>query len=202
MPSPPPTALHRTPSGSIAAGYFERLYRDEPDPWEYGTSPYEARKYAATVAALPRPRYSAAVELGCSIGVLTRALAARADDLLGVDVSPEALAAARERCAGLPHVRFERRVLPAEMPAGPFGLAVLSEVGYYLSAPDLDRLAGALARAVEPGGHLALVHWRGETDYPLTADAVHERFLGDGLWRPVHAAPTADYRLDVLARRG
>jgi len=201
MPSPPPTTGARTSSGSIAPAYFDRLYRADADPWAYASSPYEAAKYAATLAALPRARYRRAVELGCSIGVLTRQLAARADAVLGVDVSEVALGHARRRCADLGHVVFERRTLPAETPPGPFDVAVLSEAGYYLSAPDLGALADALADAVEPGGHLVLTHWTGETDYPQTADAVHDRFLADARWRPLDGHRTADYRLDVLARR-
>ena len=166
MPNPPPTTPHRTASGSIAPAYFQALYRDDADPWDYAGSAYEAGKYDATLDALPLARYRRAVELGCSIGVLTRRLAARADALLALDVSPDALAEAARRCADLGHVAFERRALPDEAPDGPFDLAVLSEVGYYLSAPDLDRLADRLADTVEPGGHLVLVHWTGATDYP------------------------------------
>lgn len=201
MPSPPPTRSARTATGSINPAYFERLYRDQDDPWDYATSAYEAAKYGATLAALPRPSYRSAVELGCSIGVLTAALAARAEAVLGVDVSEAALDRARDRCAGLGHVSFERRVLPGEMPMGPFDLAVLSEAGYYLSRPDLADLADRLADAVEPGGHLVLTHWTGETDYPQTADAVHDAFLADARWRSVAADRTDAYRLDVLARR-
>ena len=92
--------------------------------------------------------------------------------------------------------------MPGEMPAGPFDLAVLSEVGYYLSRDALADWAGRLAAAVEPGGHLALVHWTGETDYPLTADDVHALFLGRaGDWRPVRGERPGAYRLDVLERR-
>ena len=200
MPDPPPTGPHRTPTGSVAPGYFDRLYLDQADPWDYATSPYEAAKYAATLVALPRVRYRRAVELGCSIGVLTRHLASRADALLGVDVSDAALDQGRQRCAGLGHVTFERRTLPAETPGGPFDLAVLSEVGYYLSRPDLDTLADRLAAAVVPGGHLLLVHWTGPTDYPQTADDVHARFLADARWQRLDGHRAPDYRLDVVAR--
>lgn len=200
MPSPPPTRDHRTASGSIAPGYFERLYRAAPDPWAYATSPYEAAKYDATLDALPRPRYRRGLEVGCSIGVLTERLAGRTDALLAVDVSETALARARRRCAGHPHVAFERRQVPAETPAGPFDLAVVSEVGYYLSAPDLDAFLDRLADAVEPAGHLALVHWTGPTDYPQTADDIHRAARSHAAWegRWCHRAET--YRLDVLER--
>ena len=69
-------------TGSLAPQYFERLYAESADPWDFEASPYETAKYAATLAALPRPRYANALELGCSIGVLTRQLAPRCERLL------------------------------------------------------------------------------------------------------------------------
>ena len=41
---------------------FEQMYRDSDDPWAFETSPYEQRKYAVTVASLPRLRYRSAYE--------------------------------------------------------------------------------------------------------------------------------------------
>ena len=200
MTNPPPTTPHRTANGSVAPVYFERLYRAQGDPWDYRTSGYEAAKYAATLDALPRPRYASALEVGCSIGVFTRQLAARTDRLLALDVSDDALACARWQCAGLRHVAFERRVLPEETPPGPFDLAVVSEVGYYLAPADLGVLLDRLAEAVEPGGHLVLVHWTGETDYPMAADDVHSAARAHAAWRGTWCHRADAYRLDVLER--
>ena len=91
---------------SLTPGYFDDVYRAKADPWNFQSSPYEAAKYAATLAALPRPLYRNALEIGCSIGVLTAQLAARCEQLLSIDVSEQALDQARERCAQLPQVRF------------------------------------------------------------------------------------------------
>lgn len=201
MPSPPPTTGHRTAAGSVAPAYFERLYRAHADPWDYEVSAYEATKYAATLRALPRARYARAVELGCSVGVLTERLADRCGRLLALDASNVALGRARQRCAGLGHVAFEQRVLPAEAPPGPFDLAVMSEVGYYLAPADLRALLDRLADAVEPGGHLVLVHWTGETDYPQTADDVHRAARAHAGWRGFWSERAERYRLDLLERR-
>ena len=199
MPTPPPTTPHRTPTGSIAPAYFEALFAAEADPWDYETSAYEAEKYAATLAALPAPRFARALEIGCSIGVLTERLVDRCDALTAIDVAPAALARASERLVEHPHVRVRRAVVPDALPSGPFDLVVLSEVGYYLSRPDLLALRDRLAEAVAPGGALVLVHWTGETDYPLSADAVHGAFDGDA-WQVVTRGGTDAYRLDVLRR--
>jgi SAM-dependent methyltransferase len=200
VPTPPPTAGRRTPAGSVSSDYFARAYAEDPDPWRFASSLYEAAKYQATLDALPRSRYARAFEVGCAIGVLTRRLADRADRLLAVDVAPAALAQARARLADRGHVEVRRMAVPGEWPGGRFDLVVVSEVGYYLGAPDLARLRERCADAVGPGGHLVLVHWTGETDYPQTGDAVHEAFRADGRWRPARAARRPAYRLDVLER--
>ena len=191
---------------SLTARYFDDVYRANPDPWNFASSPYEAAKYAATLAALPRPRYAAAFEAGCSIGILTSQLAPRCGQLLSIDVSELALRAARERCAALENVRFEQRTLPGEFPAGPFDLIVVSEVGYYLAMPDLLKLRDLAVRQLAPAGHLLLVHWTPLVhDYPLTGDEVHETFLGvaraeHGSLRHVSARREEKYRLDLFER--
>lgn len=191
--------------GSLPPEYFDHVYQAKADPWEFATSPYEAAKYDATLAALPREHYPVAFEAGCSIGVLTARLAPRCGELLSIDVSERALAQARERCVGLPQVRFEKRYLPDEFPAEEFDLILVSEVGYYLSLPDLRRLRERCFNQLKPRGHLLLVHWTPLVhDYPLTGDAVHEEFLAAASRdaRLLHKTGTQAerYRLDLFER--
>ncbi len=122
----PSHAQRPRPRQSDARIFRRRVYRANADPWNFASSPYEAAKYRATLEALPRERYTNAFEAGCSIGVLTAQLAPRCERLLCIDLSEAALAQARERCAALPQVRFERRMLPGEFPMadGPFDLIV------------------------------------------------------------------------------
>jgi SAM-dependent methyltransferase len=155
---------------SIDPDYFEALYRDKGDPWEFETSAYEAAKYRETLAALPGTRFESVLEVGCANGVLTAMLGPRCDALLAVDVSETALATARARCADQPHIRIEQRRLPAEAPDGTFDLVLLSEVVYYWDSADIARLGDWLRGAVRSGGHVLLVHWIGETDYPKSGD--------------------------------
>ena len=109
---------------SLPPAYFDALYGQDPDPWGFATSAYEAAKYAATMAALPRTRYAAALEIGCSIGVLTSALAQRCDTVMAIDVAETALHQARQRNAGHAHVRFARQRFPTMVPEGSFDLIV------------------------------------------------------------------------------
>ena len=113
---------------SLRRAYFEQLYGPDPDPWRFATSAYEREKYQSTLDALPRPHYESALEAGCSIGVLTRRLAARCDRLFAFDIAAAPLAAARRRCADAPGVRFARMTAPEDWPEGCFDLILLSEI--------------------------------------------------------------------------
>lgn len=188
---------------SIDPEYFERLFAEQGDPWQFETSPYEAAKYDETLLVLPAAQYARALEVGCANGVLSRRLGERCADLLAVDVSDTALAAARTRCADRPQIRFEQRRLPQEAPDGPFDLILLSEVVYYWDADDVARLATWLSGAVRSGGDVLLVHWTGETDYPQTGDAAVEGLrarLGDDV-SVLRADRHERYRLDLWRRR-
>lgn len=185
-------------TASLPPAYFDALYARDPDPWRFATSTYERGKYAATLAALGSRRFTRALEVGCSIGVLTRALAPHCDALLSVDVAESALDQARARCADLPHVRFARMQVPREWPGGRFDLILLSEVVYYLCAEDVDALAARVRAGLRPGGCVLLVHWLGPTNYPLSGDAATERFVAAAGLPAVLQQRAEEYRLDRL----
>ena len=191
---------------TLPPAYFADVYRANDDPWGFETSPYEREKYATTLAALPRPHYARAFEIGCSLGVLTEQLAPLCGHLLAVDVAEAPLERARQRCANLPQAEFRRLRVPEEFPAGQFELILLSEVGYYWSPEDLARAAGQLVAALPPGGQLLLVHWTPPVhDYPLTGDEVHAYFLqqatDDGPLHHLTGQRHETYRLDLFEKR-
>lgn len=177
--------------------YFDALYREHPDPWAFRSSAYEKAKYAATLAALPRPRYDHILELGSSIGELSAMLADRAARVTGVETSPVAMATARERCASIGNVAFVQAHLPHGDWMHDADAVVLSEVLYYLAAHEVDDVAARLALRV-PSADFVLVHWIGETNYPLTGDVAAERFIAAFSGHAVHRARTSSYRLDVI----
>ncbi|MBF2074074.1 MAG: methyltransferase domain-containing protein [Synechococcales cyanobacterium C42_A2020_086] len=186
---------------SLPPSYFDALYSADPDPWKFETSDYEANKYQATIAALPRPPYRSAFEIGGSIGVLTALLAQHCEALLSIDVSEIAQRRAIERCRDLPHVQFELMRVPQQYPNQMFDLVVLSEVGYYWCWEDLALAQQQIVTSLQPGGHLLLVHWtQPAPDYPLTGDAVHESFLQIPTLRHLNSQREATYRLDVFER--
>lgn len=188
---------------SLPPSYFDDLYSADPDPWKFETSEYEANKYAATIAALPKQRYHSAFEIGCSIGVLTQKLASRCDSLLSVDVSEQALEKAIERCQDIPQARFQIMSVPERYPKQMFDLTLVSEVGYYWCWEDLKKAQKLILDHLEPGGHLLLVHWTlYAKDYPLSGDEVHDAFFELVPTQLRHLAQKREeqYRLDLFER--
>lgn len=156
--------------------YFADVYATTSDPWRLDERWYEQRKYAITIAMLPKPRYRSAFEPGCSVGVLTELLAARCDALLATDVAQAALDTARtrlEQSGATGAVEFERRSLDAPWPDG-VDLVVVSEVAYYLAAGTLRAVLDRECPRLAPGTTILAAHWRHHVaDYPMTGDEAH-----------------------------
>jgi SAM-dependent methyltransferase len=186
---------------STSHAYFEQMYRDNVDPWEFESSPYEQRKYALTVDSLPRARYRSAYEPGCSVGVLTELLAVRCDRLVCSDIIPSALQRAEARLRTRPHVRVEERSIPEQWPTGPFDLVVLSEIAYYFDETDLAQVLDCVRDSTPRGAHVVGVHWRGETDYPLSGDRCHALISDAPGFVSIVQHREAEFILDVWERR-
>jgi SAM-dependent methyltransferase len=186
---------------TLDAGYFRKRYATSPDPYGLAERWYEARKYAITVALLPRPRYGGVFEPGCSVGVLTAMLAARCDSLLACDAVPDAVASARARTAGLPGVRVERREVPGDWPAQSFDLVVFSELLYYFDDADLGQVLGLGIGSLRPGGQLLAVHWRHPApDHPRTGDEVHQDLAAQAGLARLARYRDPDFTAEVYAR--
>lgn len=194
---PPPVEV--PDRGSLGRRFFDEFYSSGPDPWGFRSRWYERRKRDITLACLPREHFVSGFEPGCSIGVLTAALADRCEHLLATDISAAPLAVARDRLRGRPGVTFGQLRVPAEWPPGRFDLIVLSEIGYYCGAADLTRLITAAASAMTGDGVLLACHWRHPVaDYPSTGDEVHHRLRRESGLEVLVEHIEEDFRLDVL----
>jgi SAM-dependent methyltransferase len=185
---------------SRSAAHFRRLYDASPDPWGFVGNAYEQAKYRRTLEALDDRRFASGLEIGCSIGVLTRMLAPRCEALLGVDLVEQPLEAARARCADQPWVRFQRMQVPAAWPSERFDLIVLSEVLYFLAPADIDRASRLVPTSLLPGACVILVNWLGQSDDPCSGDEAADRFIAAtaGVLRVTRQVREPGYRLDLL----
>lgn len=187
---------------TLASDYFDDVYKHSKDPWDFETSAYEKKKYEATIDALPKENYNHALEIGCSIGVLTEMLAKRCHQLLSTDISEAPLQKAKDRLRSSPQVTFQQVGIPQQYPDKKFDLIVMSEVGYYLSMEDLKTAKEKIIESLEKNGDLILVHWLPFVhDYPLTGDEVHELFLEpDARLQHLNGKREEQYKLDVFRK--
>ncbi len=117
------------------------------------------------------------LEIGCSIGELSRDLATVGGRVTAIDASSEALAQARGRHGGT-GIDFVHGTIPGTWPEGRFDCVVLSETGYYLSPTQLEQTLDRIEASTRDEFVLVLCHWTGAIeDWPLDAEAVHARSL-------------------------
>jgi cyclopropane fatty-acyl-phospholipid synthase-like methyltransferase len=184
-----------------SAAFFEAKYQEKSDPWGFSSNVYELQRYDATISAIAHRRYRRAFEPGCSIGVLTERLASHCDEVYAIDFSPSASSQARARCAHLPQVEVRCASLPEGTPAMDFDLLVLSEIGYYFTLQDWQRISGALIDSIPQGAIVLAVHWLGHSqDHRISGDQVHEILLSHPQVRVDHSERSPNMRLDRLVR--
>lgn len=195
--------VHPTTSGGLSGEYFDAAYSRRADPWGFETRWYESRKRALTLASLPAERYESALEIGCSIGVLTEQLADRCAAVLAVDISQAAVDRARKRLASASHVSVERMDVGHRFPDRHFDLVVLSEVAYYFDLETLEAVLGHIENSLGPTGTLVACHWRHDVeDYPLTGDEVHNTIRARTSLHRIAVHVEADFILEVFSHDG
>jgi SAM-dependent methyltransferase len=125
---------------------FDRIARLPHDPWDHN------RMYHRLLLRELPARFGAALEIGCGTGELTAKLAARAERVLALDLSPEMLAAAEARCAGLGNVELRRADALHESLA-PASFDVVASVATFHHL-QLGRMLAIARECLRPGGVL------------------------------------------------
>lgn len=161
---------------SLSEKYFDALYQNNSDPWNFRNSEYEKSKYETIDKFLKDKTYNRALELGCSIGVHTAHLAKHCKTLLAVDICEIAIATAKANSA-LPNVLYEKSDIVKAFPPGPFDFISMCEMGYYFNTEALNAIFAKIATHLEVHGHFLLVHWTSFVrEYPLDGRQVHQLF--------------------------
>ena len=190
------------PPDTTSQRFFEKMYAHDSDPWNFSSSPYELNRYSAIIQALGKRRYHHAFEPGCSVGVLTERLADRCDQVYASDLSPTAVATARQRCSRLSNVRVECRPLEqAPVPQG-VDLLVLSEIGYYFEPNRWGALTNCLINSVVQHGTILASHWLGHSaDHLQHGDDVHAVLHSAGFMSHEYSERNENFRIDRWRKR-
>jgi len=172
-----------------AQAFFEELW-SRGDPWELETSEFEQAKYDQEILILDGRHYERALEIGCGVGSFTRRLASISRSILALDISPSAIARAREGQASLSAVEFRvQNIIDFDVHSeGSWDLVVMSETIYYLgwlySFFDVAWLAAELFAATRDSGHLLMANTIGGVDdyllRPWIIRTYHDMFFNVG----------------------
>jgi SAM-dependent methyltransferase len=150
---------------------FESLFTAAEDPWRYDELTYERRKRELLMARIV-PLARSIVEVGCADGHNLAAFAAAHHDarVIGLDISPAAVRAARRRTKSMPNVhvavsdlhqapRVMRDLDVLDVDVLDVDVLELAEVLYYVGGPRQvrDELRG-LRSLLHPAGTVVLVH--------------------------------------------
>ena len=129
------------------APYYDRFTDDVPyDQWA---------DFVERLFTLDGQRPEIVLDLACGTGAMTRRLAQKGYDLIGVDASEEMLMQARERAAGLnPPPLFLQQEMEELDLYGTVGACVccLDSVNYLTELDQLQRAFDRVALFLEPGG--------------------------------------------------
>jgi O-antigen/teichoic acid export membrane protein len=138
---------------------LNREFARREDPWDYATVPYQMSRIRNEVGMLDAVRgggrFGKALEVGCAEGIFTQFLAERCDSLLAVDISPVALARARQRCQEDERVRFAEWDLRVDPLPDTYDLIVMIHALEYIRNPiSIRRARAKLVEGLCPGGFL------------------------------------------------
>ena len=145
--------------GWSAQDFAARYAAGGADAWGYRNSPQHLARADFILAALPAERFERALEVGCAQGFLSERLATRVDRLIACDISPEAVALAKQ--AGLTNVDFRVADVRRGFPGEAFDFCLFSDVLYYLAPREIDAVLDEAAMKMRAGGCLVVVNeWR------------------------------------------
>ncbi|HEY3358588.1 MAG TPA: methyltransferase domain-containing protein [Polyangia bacterium] len=185
------------PSAAAMPWIYKTLYALHITPWDHGTVPADLREL---LERAPRGR---ALDVGCGTGAQAVWLAQHGFEVLGVDLVPRAIAAARRRAAAAgasPQLALADAAAGDPAITGAFDLIL--DYGCYNSVPEAMRagLARTYAARSRPGTELLLFAMQPRAHGPGGADRaeVERRFVP--AWRLEEERPDRTTPMPRLLR--
>ena len=146
--------IERSDNATVQAEFFETLHRDGEEPFSYSTRAVEQLRHGWIVEQVADVAHGRVLDLGCSRGQLTAALAELSVELTAVDVAPSAIVAASDR-ARRHAIRFlagNALALPIASGQMDFVVAADGIYSWNLDATDRDRCLAEIHRVLTPTG--------------------------------------------------
>jgi SAM-dependent methyltransferase len=184
---------------------FSRLYQEEADPWGIGqANTHRYNRYRELILA-HRGGSRCILDIGCGLGAFLARFENEFAELVGIEVSPEAIA----RGSVLrPQIRFFRGAAEALEESNAehshYDAIVYSDVIYYLNEAGKRASLEWIARHLEPGGVALVAAWCPGGDYlepgELKALLLSDfRILHEELFESGHAVFVVERKRRLIA---
>ena len=146
----------RNPFGVILTGADHQPRDWDPDVFFRIGADDVARVMGELAALAPALRRGDALDFGCGVGRITRALASHFERVLGLDVAPSMVEHARRLNAAFPRCRFQvnRAARLRGIPDGAFDFVYSRLVLQHIPPRPAKRYVADLVRVLAPGGVL------------------------------------------------
>ncbi len=192
---------------SVAIHRQRRVWEARASTWHHHASNNEGLRSVvaavvdtATAGLGEDGRLGTVVDLGCGSGQLTLALAARAERVIGVDVSATMLRELEQRAAAEGVTNVECVVSPIErlsLPAGSVDAVVSNYALHHLRDPDKAVAVRTAASWLRPGGRLVI----GDMMLGRGADAADRAVIADKVRQLARRGPAGWWRVAKNAVR-
>ncbi len=174
--------------GEVAGRYdqWAQSYDDDLASWSY-----QAPAVVADTVATRHPAAASVLDVGCGTGLVGRALRARgfAGRLLGLDISEQSLAKARE---GGDYDSLEPADLQQRLALEDESVDAVVCVGVMTYLPEVEAAWREFARVARPGG-VVVVTQREDLWTERECQAVVDRLQAEGVWTLLDVTGPAPY---------
>jgi arsenite methyltransferase len=162
-------------------------------------TPDVTRQRMRTLEALQLKARESVLDVGCGSGLLAEDMAGLVGPdgrVVGIDVSPDMLALAEQRCTDLPQIRLKQSNAE-DIPEADNGFDAAACVQVLLYVPDVPAALAEMHRVLRPGGRIAIVEtdWRGLVLNSFD-DSITRKMLA--AWDDAVSSPNLPARLGPL----
>lgn len=153
------------------------------DAWGYAESPHHTTRFAMIMDAIPNGQFSSVLEAGCAEGDLTKRLAERAVQVMACDLSPTAIARAKDNCRDFQNITFSVGDIRTSPLSDDFDLCIMSDVLYYMTSQEIAQLLKRLSTRIRLRGWLLFANeWKPDYQDLTAPEVILEELRADTRW--------------------
>jgi len=135
--------------------YFDELYKKNSEPWEFTLRMSQNYRFSLCIDLIKKYNLRVAniLDIGCSLGQFTYQLIPLSSNIIGIDISKEAILKAKKKYSKYKNPKFKIGSLPnLSYSNNKFNLVICLEVLYYLDKYERIKALNEINRILKKQG--------------------------------------------------